>query len=86
MRSYTLACLKIAADLHQAPALAEELKDFRRHVSDAGRNTYGARVGAHDENLTHQVQIYKRDQAEADRLAQAAGHKDALSARVKNAR
>jgi hypothetical protein len=37
-------------------------------------------------NLTRQVQIYKRDQAEADRLAQAAGHKDALSARVKNAK
>jgi len=41
--------LKIAAELHQAPVLAEELKDFRRHVSDAGRNTYGARVGAHDD-------------------------------------
>ena len=34
-------------------------------------------------NLTHQGQIYKRDQAEANRLAQAAGHKDALSARFK---
>jgi hypothetical protein len=37
-------------------------------------------------NLTHQVQIYKRDQAEADRLAQAVGHRDALSARLKNAK
>ena len=37
-------------------------------------------------NLTHQAQIYKRDQAEADRLAQAAGHKDALSARRENAK
>jgi hypothetical protein len=37
-------------------------------------------------NLTNQVQIYKRDQAEADRLARAAGHKDALSARVANAK
>jgi hypothetical protein len=37
-------------------------------------------------NLTHQVQIYKRDQTEANRLAQLAGHKDALSARAKNAR
>jgi len=37
-------------------------------------------------NLTHQVQVYKRDQVEANRLAQLAGHKDALSARVKNAR
>ena len=41
--------LKIASALREAPALAEELKDFRRHVSDAGRNTYGARVGAHDD-------------------------------------
>ena len=37
-------------------------------------------------NLTRQVQILKRDQAEAIRLAQAAGHKDALSARVENAK
>jgi hypothetical protein len=37
-------------------------------------------------NLTHQVQICKRDQAEANRLARAAGHKDATSARLKNAR
>jgi hypothetical protein len=37
-------------------------------------------------NLTHQGQIYRRDQAEANRLAQAAGHKDALSARVGNAK
>jgi len=37
-------------------------------------------------NMTRQGQIYRQDQAEADRLAQAAGHKDALSARVKNAR
>ena len=37
-------------------------------------------------NLTHQVQIYKRDQLEANRLAQLAGHRDALSARLKNAK
>ena len=37
-------------------------------------------------NLTNQAKIFNRDQAEADRLARAAGHKDALSARVKNAR
>ena len=37
-------------------------------------------------NLTHQVQIYKRDEGEADRLAQEAGHKDALSARLKTAK
>ena len=37
-------------------------------------------------NLTGQAKIFKRDQAEANRLAQAAGHKDARSARFKNAR
>ena len=37
-------------------------------------------------NLTRQGQIYREDKAEADRLAQLAGHKDALSARVRNAR
>jgi hypothetical protein len=37
-------------------------------------------------NLTGQAKIFKRDQAEADRLARAAGHKDARSARVKNAK
>ena len=30
-------------------------------------------------NLTGQVKIFKRDRAEANRLAQAAGHKDALA-------
>ncbi len=37
-------------------------------------------------NLTGQAKIFKRDQAEANRLAQAAGHKDALSARFENAK
>ena len=37
-------------------------------------------------NLTHQVQIYKRDKAEADRLAQAVGHRDAFGARRQSAR
>jgi len=41
--------LKIAAELREAPALGEELKDVRRHVSEAGRNTYSARVGSHDD-------------------------------------
>ena len=41
--------LRIAADLRESPALESELKDFRRHVSEAGRNTYQARVGAHDD-------------------------------------
>jgi hypothetical protein len=41
--------LKIAAALSDADALAEELKDFQRKVSDAGRASYNARTGAHDD-------------------------------------
>jgi len=41
--------LRFAAKLRDAPALAEELKDFRRHVSAAGRYSYEARVGRHDD-------------------------------------
>lgn len=41
--------LKIAAGLSDAGALAEELKDFQRKVRDAGRATYAARTGAHDD-------------------------------------
>ena len=37
-------------------------------------------------NLTSQGQIYRQDKAEADRLAKAAGHKDAMSARLKTAK
>ena len=37
-------------------------------------------------NLTGQAKIFNRDQAEANRLAQAAGHKDAGSARRQNAK
>jgi hypothetical protein len=37
-------------------------------------------------NLTNQAKIFKRDQVEANRLARAAGHKDARSARVANAK
>jgi hypothetical protein len=37
-------------------------------------------------NLTNQARLYKRDRAEADRLAQAAGHRDAASARLKTAK
>ena len=36
-------------------------------------------------NLTGQAKIFNRDQGEANRLAQLAGHKDAPSARVNNA-
>lgn len=41
--------LRFAAELTEAGALAEELKDFRRKVSTAGRYQYEARVGRHDD-------------------------------------
>lgn len=41
--------LKIAAALRDASILANELKDFERSVSQAGRTTWNARVGAHDD-------------------------------------
>jgi hypothetical protein len=41
--------LKIAAALTEAGALRDELKDFRRLVSAAGRATFSARVGRHDD-------------------------------------
>lgn len=41
--------LRIAAAANDAHALKEELKDFKRKISDAGRTTYAARVGAHDD-------------------------------------
>lgn len=40
---------RIAKALSDAGALQEELKDFQRKVSDAGRATDNARVGAHDD-------------------------------------
>jgi hypothetical protein len=41
--------LRFAAELEEAPAIAKELKDFRRHLTAAGRATYQARVGKHDD-------------------------------------
>lgn len=41
--------LKFAAALQEAEAMREELKDFRRKVSVAGRYTFEARVGKHDD-------------------------------------
>lgn len=41
--------LRFAAELSDSAALAEELKDFRRHVTAAGRATYAARTGRHDD-------------------------------------
>ena len=41
--------LKFAAELGEASAMQNELKDFRRKVSVAGRYTFEARVGQHDD-------------------------------------
>jgi hypothetical protein len=41
--------LHIAAELHESNALREELKDFQRLVSAAGRTTWSARAGKHDD-------------------------------------
>ena len=41
--------LRIAAALGDAGALRDELQDFQRKVSDAGRATYAARTGTHDD-------------------------------------
>jgi hypothetical protein len=41
--------LRFAAELLEAGAMQEELKDFRRKVSAAGRYAYEARVGKHDD-------------------------------------
>lgn len=41
--------LRFAASLTEAGAMQEELKDFRRKVSAAGRYSFEARVGKHDD-------------------------------------
>jgi hypothetical protein len=41
--------LRFAAELLEADAMREELTDFRRKVSVAGRYSYEARVGKHDD-------------------------------------
>ena len=41
--------LRFASQLTEASAMKDELKDFRRKLSDAGRATYAARTGAHDD-------------------------------------
>jgi hypothetical protein len=41
--------LKFAAALAEADAMKEELKDFRRKLSETGKATYAARVGRHDD-------------------------------------
>ena len=51
--------LKIAAALSDAEPLQEELKDFQRKVSDAGRATYNARTGAHDDLLAVAIALWR---------------------------
>jgi hypothetical protein len=41
--------LRFAQELHERTAMAEELKDFSRHVSEAGRYSFSARSGKHDD-------------------------------------
>ena len=41
--------LRFADELREREALREELQNFRRHVTNAGRATYQARTGAHDD-------------------------------------
>lgn len=41
--------LRFAAELEEAGAMREELRDFRRKVSVAGRYSFEARVGKHDD-------------------------------------
>lgn len=41
--------LHVAAALSEAEALRDELKDFQRHVTASGANTWSAREGKHDD-------------------------------------
>ena len=41
--------LRFAKELSEASAMESELKDFRRHVSEAGRTSFEARSGKHDD-------------------------------------
>ena len=41
--------LRFASALSEADAMKDELLDFRRKLSDAGRATYAARTGRHDD-------------------------------------
>lgn len=41
--------LHVAAALSEAESLRDELKDFQRHVTASGANTWSARAGKHDD-------------------------------------
>ena len=45
MRACIVGELRFAAELRESEALRDELQDFRRHVTTAGRATYQARAG-----------------------------------------
>ena len=73
--------LRFADELREREALREELQNFRRHVTNAGKATYQARSGAHDdlvlavaialwwcgERRKHQVRINGRTIEENER-------------------
>jgi hypothetical protein len=44
-----IRCQSNAKELRESPALEQELKDFSRHVSEAGRYSFAAREGQHDD-------------------------------------
>jgi hypothetical protein len=37
---------------HETDAMIEELQNYEIHVSDEGRDQYGAKTGAHDDLVT----------------------------------
>lgn len=41
--------LHVAAELSEAESLRDELRDFQRHVTASGANTWSARTGKHDD-------------------------------------
>ncbi|MET3990586.1 hypothetical protein [Bradyrhizobium sp. RT10b] len=41
--------LHVAAELSEADSLRDELRDFQRHVTASGANTWSARAGKHDD-------------------------------------
>ena len=49
MKAALRAELRIASALMDAAALKDELKDCKRKVSEAGRITWNAREGVHDD-------------------------------------
>jgi hypothetical protein len=83
--SRTPACATSCAsrcNSRQPPPTCSSSSAVRRSVSKPYSNPW---TKAHWQ-LTSQARIIMRDRAEADRLARAAGHKDAMSSRLKTAK